>query len=116
MSEMFVFSDRPQRKAPQITISHRYRAELFCTVLDLHLHELNNCFTEANTELLLCMSCLNPRNSFSTFERKKFIRLAELYPCDFSKVDLMALDIQLQNSIVDVLYFAIFGSHFRCYA
>ncbi|KAI8568069.1 hypothetical protein RHMOL_Rhmol02G0168900 [Rhododendron molle] len=49
MSEMFVSSDRPQRKAPQITISHRYRNELFHTVIDLQLMELNNHFTEANT-------------------------------------------------------------------
>ncbi|XP_058222969.1 uncharacterized protein LOC131332690 [Rhododendron vialii] len=102
MSEMFVSSDQPQRKAPQNTISYCYRNELFHTVIDLELMELNNRFTEANTELLLCMSCLNPRNSFFTFDRKKLIRLAELYPCDFSKVDLMALDIQLQNYIVDV--------------
>ena len=30
------------------------------------------------------------------------VRLAELYPSDFSKMDLMALDIQLQNFIVDM--------------
>ena len=102
MDDMFISSDRPQRKAPQITIGHRYRVELFCTVLDQQLQELNNRFTEANTVLLLCMSCLNPTNSFSSFDKEKLIRLAELYPHDFSEVDLRALDIQLQNYIVDM--------------
>ena len=48
------------------------------------------------------MSCLNPTNSFSSFDKEKLIRLAELYPHDFSEVDLRALDIQLQNYIVDM--------------
>ena len=68
----------------------------------MQLQELNNRFSEANTELLLCKACLNPSNLFCAFDKQKLNRLAELYPYDFSKLDLIALDIQLQNYIVDM--------------
>ncbi|KAL7256105.1 hypothetical protein ACSBR1_010104 [Camellia fascicularis] len=68
----------------------------------MQLQELNNRFTEASTELLLCVACLNPNNSFCAFDKQKLIHLAEFYPSDFSAVDLMALDNQLQNYIVDM--------------
>ncbi|KAL7235438.1 hypothetical protein ACSBR1_018852 [Camellia fascicularis] len=68
----------------------------------MQLQELNNRFSEASTELLLCVACLNPNNSFCAFDKQKLIHLAEFYPSDFSAVDLMALDNQLQNYIVDM--------------
>nr|KYP61905.1 hypothetical protein KK1_016419 [Cajanus cajan] len=40
------------------------------------LQELNNHFTEVNTELLLCVACINPRDSFSIFDKEKLIELA----------------------------------------
>ncbi|XP_028095909.1 uncharacterized protein LOC114295815 [Camellia sinensis] len=102
MDEIFVVSGRPRRKALQIANLHHYQVELFYTVLDMQLQELNNRFSEANTELLLCMACLNPSKSFFAFDKHKLIRLAEFYPYDFSATDLMVLDIQLQNYIVDM--------------
>uniref|UniRef100_A0A2N9GIB5 TTF-type domain-containing protein n=1 Tax=Fagus sylvatica TaxID=28930 RepID=A0A2N9GIB5_FAGSY len=102
MDEIFVVGGRLRRQTPQITNLHHFRVELFYTVIDMQLQELNNRFSEANTELLLCMACLNPSNSFCAFDKQKLIRLAELYPYDFSESDLMALDIQLQNYIVDL--------------
>ena len=45
---------------------------------------MENRFPETNTELLLCMDCLNPNNSFANFNAEKLLRLAELYPEDFS--------------------------------
>ena len=55
-----------------------------------------------NTELFLCVACLSPNDSFSAFDKKKLIRLAEFYPSDFSAIDLMILDNQLQNYIIDM--------------
>ena len=49
----------------------------------MQLQELNNRFFEANTDLLLCMACLNPSNSFVAFDNQKLIRLAKFYPSDF---------------------------------
>jgi hypothetical protein len=52
--------------------------------------------------LLLCLACLNPSNLFCAFDKQNLVHLAEFYPYDFSGTDLMALDIQLQNYIVDM--------------
>ncbi|GFP93199.1 transmembrane protein 258 [Phtheirospermum japonicum] len=64
-------------------------------VNDLQLGELNNRFDKVNTELLICMACLNPRDGFSSFDKKKVLQLATLYPSEFSSVGLMALECQL---------------------
>lgn len=63
---------------------------------------MNNRFPEANTELLTCMACLDPRDSFSKFDIGKLIRLAELYPSDFSVEDRSRLHQQLSTFIHNV--------------
>ncbi|KAL8139830.1 hypothetical protein V2J09_005851 [Rumex salicifolius] len=40
-------------------------------LLPFRLLELNSRFDEVNTDLLLCMSCLNPTNAFSAFDKRK---------------------------------------------
>ncbi|KAI8558542.1 hypothetical protein RHMOL_Rhmol04G0102900 [Rhododendron molle] len=102
MDDKFVARGRGRRNASQITNLHHYRVELFDTVLDMQLSELNSRFSEAATELLLCVACLNPCNSFSSFDKKKLIRLAELYPNEFSRVELMVLPNQLDTYIFDM--------------
>ncbi|PIA65581.1 hypothetical protein AQUCO_00100820v1 [Aquilegia coerulea] len=57
---------------------------------------------ETITELLLCMACLDPRDSFVVFDKAKLIRFAEFYAVDFSSIELMALGDQLETYIVDV--------------
>ena len=68
----------------------------------MQLQELNNRFTKVNMELLLYVACLNPNDSFCTFDKQKFVCLAEFYPSVFSKVDLVILGNQLDNYIVDM--------------
>ena len=68
----------------------------------MQLQELNNSFSEANTNLLLCMACLNPSNSFVIFDKEKLIRLTKFYPSDFLGTDILTLDSQLQNYIFDM--------------
>jgi hypothetical protein len=68
MDEIFVTVGRLHRKIPQITNLYYYHIELFYTVIYIQLQELNNHFSEGNTELLLCMVCLNP-------SKKKFVHL-----------------------------------------
>ncbi|KAH7666046.1 Ribonuclease H-like protein [Dioscorea alata] len=65
-------------KVVDVSILHHYRVELFNVVIDRQLQELNNRFTEINTELLLCVACLSPT------------------------VDVMGLDSQLETYIIDV--------------
>ncbi|KAL6516364.1 hypothetical protein OROGR_019669 [Orobanche gracilis] len=51
---------------------------------------------------LLCMACLDSRDSFSAFDVKKLLCLAKHYPSEFSGVVLYEIERQLENFIVDV--------------
>lgn len=102
MDEDFARKGKSRRNAQVITNLHHYRVELFYTIIDKQLQELDDRFNEKNTELLLCMSCLNPSNSFSAFDKAKLIRLAHFYPQDFSPHELEVLDDQLENYIIDM--------------
>jgi hypothetical protein len=105
MDEMFVrraLRGRPQRNPPELTNLHHYQVDLFYSVIDLQLQELNDRFSEVNTELLMCIACLCPQDSFSSFDKKSLIRLAELYPLDYSPVDLVVLHDQLGTYIFDM--------------
>jgi len=68
----------------------------------MQLTELDDCFTETSTKLLLCVTYLNPSDSFSAFNKEKLIRLALFYPSEFSIVDLMVLGDQLDTYIIDL--------------
>ena len=63
---------------------------------------MENRFPETNTELLLCMNCLNPKNSFANFNINKLVRLAELYPEDFTWEEVMILRHQLRTYISNI--------------
>ncbi|KAL6522340.1 hypothetical protein OROHE_016893 [Orobanche hederae] len=102
MDDMFLLPGRSRRKAPRTSNLHYYRVELFYAVIDLQLMELENRFSETTTELLLCMTCLNPSNSFLSFDKSKLIRLAQLYPNDFSEMEIIILDHQLETYILDM--------------
>ncbi|KAK4599601.1 hypothetical protein RGQ29_009588 [Quercus rubra] len=95
-------SGRPQHNTQQNTNLHHFCVELFYTVIDMQLQELNNRFFEVNTDFLLCMACLDPSNSFVAFDKEKLIRLAKFYPFDFLGTDILALNSQLQNYIFDM--------------
>ena len=68
----------------------------------MQLQKLNNCFNEVNSELLLCVSCSSLRNSFSAFNKEKLFEMTEIYQCEFSTIELIALKYQIGNYIVDV--------------
>lgn len=103
MNDKFVAWGRPRRRAEEITNLHQYyRVELFYTVIDMQLQELNNHFTEVNAELLLCLACLNRSNLFSTFDKQKLVPLAQFYLVELSTLDLMALDNQLETYIINM--------------
>ncbi|KAL4583988.1 hypothetical protein LXL04_008576 [Taraxacum kok-saghyz] len=64
-------------------------------------------FTKATSNLLLCMACLNPDNSFSSFNKEKLIKLAKRYPLDFSEIDIRVLENKF-----DVIFKMKSGVHF----
>ncbi|KAL5573452.1 hypothetical protein UlMin_023049 [Ulmus minor] len=102
MENMYCAQGKSRRKAPKLTNMHYYHVDFFNAVIDLQLQELNSRFNEANTELLLCLACLSPNNSFSAFDKRKLIRLAQLYSYDFSTADLRVLENQLQTYVDDL--------------
>ena len=102
MDKIFIVNGRPRRNTQQNTNLHHYCVELFLTVINLQLQKLNNHFSEVNTDLLLCMACLNPSNSFVAFDKENLILLAKFYPSNFLVTDILALGSQLQNYIFDM--------------
>jgi hypothetical protein len=102
MDDPFQSYKKSQRKSERVSNLHNVQVNFFYQVIDLQLQELNNRFIEVNTELLLCVTCLSPRDSFLAFDKEKLNRLAQFYPSEFSRVELLALDSQLKNYYLDV--------------
>ncbi|XP_024460939.2 uncharacterized protein LOC18094528 [Populus trichocarpa] len=102
MDDEYKLRGRSRRKSQGITNLHHFRYELFNNIIDMQLTELDDRFTETSTELLLCVACLNPSDSFSAFNKEKLLRLALFYPSEFSIVDLMVLGDQLDTYIIDL--------------
>ncbi|KAM2558214.1 hypothetical protein TB2_015234 [Malus domestica] len=96
MEEAFILPGRSRRNAPIKTNRHHYRVELFIYVIDEQITELKDRFNEVNTELLICLACLSPKDSFVAFDKPKLLRLAQFYPQDFSDEDRLALEDQLE--------------------
>lgn len=90
------------RNEEEITNRHHYQAELFYVVIDMQVNELENCFSEVGIDLLLCIACLNPNNSFSAFDKMSLLRLARFYESDFSTIDVLALDDELDLYYLDM--------------
>ena len=97
MDDIFEARGR-SRRTQEKTNFHHYQVELFYTVIDIKLQEL----TESNTNLLLCVTCLSPSNSFLAFDKEKLVRLAQFYPKEFSSLELMILFDQLDSFIIDM--------------
>ncbi|XP_010665608.1 uncharacterized protein LOC104882891 [Beta vulgaris subsp. vulgaris] len=87
---------KSKRFFAKVSNLHRFRVEMFLSVIDLQLQELNNRFDEENIELLICMACLNPVNSFVAFDTQKLVRLAEFYPKEFPSNDMTRLRHELE--------------------
>ncbi|KAI5677467.1 hypothetical protein M9H77_08417 [Catharanthus roseus] len=81
------------------TYYHFFRRDIFFEVLDFIVKEMDDRFTESTSELLICISCLDPRDSFVHFDRGQLLRLSEFYPDDFSISDKFELKAQLDTYI-----------------
>ncbi|AES65839.1 general transcription factor-like zinc finger protein, putative [Medicago truncatula] len=57
--------EKSKRNSEKVFNLHYFQVQFFYQVIDRQLEELNNRFSEVNTELLLCVACLSPRDSFS---------------------------------------------------
>ncbi|XP_060195298.1 uncharacterized protein LOC132624551 [Lycium barbarum] len=71
--ESYVNSGRFRRKPADYTFLHHYHVDVFCKIIDWQLQELNDRFDEETTELLYGVACLNPIDSFSSFDIQKIM-------------------------------------------
>ncbi|KAM3219992.1 hypothetical protein P3L10_024523 [Capsicum annuum] len=74
----------------------------FAILLIGNFKNSNDHFGEVTTDLLHGIASLNPVNLFSSFDIKKIMRMAELYPDDFDELNMSILENQLSSYIVDV--------------
>lgn len=99
MDEQIPVRGRSRRDGKTYTNLHYYRVEIFYVALDKICTEMNHRFSEASTEILVCFSCLDPKNSFSKFDVDKLARLTTIYHVDFSSGDRAIISYQLETYI-----------------
>ncbi|KAJ9166997.1 hypothetical protein P3X46_021682 [Hevea brasiliensis] len=80
----------------------RYRSKEMTNLHHYYFQKLNNRFDEVNINLLLCMACLDPKDSFSAFDTGKLIQLIKFYPCENFPIVLIKLESQLKNFVFDM--------------
>ncbi|PIA65570.1 hypothetical protein AQUCO_00100812v1 [Aquilegia coerulea] len=90
------------RRRIDITGKHYYCHELFYEVIAHQAREFDDYFSELATELISCVGCLSPAKSFSAFDKKKLVQLVKFYEVDFSSLDLLVLDDQLDMYYLDM--------------
>ena len=71
---------------------------------------MNHRFSEASTDLLDCIACLDPNNEFSNFDMDKLAHLTDLYPVDFTSTGPTFLSQKLQYFLSDM---RIYGRFFN---
>ncbi|KAL6538265.1 hypothetical protein OROGR_012253 [Orobanche gracilis] len=94
MMEPYI-NPKNRRQKTGITYEHYYSFDCFNVVVDMQIAEFNDRFNEINSELLICMAALDPRDSFGAFDPLQLMRLAELYPDDFGSMERMTLEHEL---------------------
>ncbi|XP_066313466.1 uncharacterized protein [Miscanthus floridulus] len=93
---------RSKRYYVKLINYHRFKVDMFLGVIGRQLKELNDRFDEVNTDMLICMLLINPKDSFASFDKDNLVKLAKFYPKDFSITNLRCLTYQLGNFIADM--------------
>ncbi|CAN1750396.1 Zinc finger MYM-type protein 1 [Linum perenne] len=101
-NDIYVRRGKSKRIRERVTCLHHFRVEVFYTVIDMKLQEINNRFDEVNCQLLLSMVCLNPHDSFVAFDKEKLMHLATFYPNEFPPSLMKFLGYQLNSYICDL--------------
>jgi hypothetical protein len=71
-----------------VTYYHYFKNEILIVLHDQIIVELNNRFAERSTQLLRCIACLDPRNSFANYYEDRLVDLANMYAADFSTYEV----------------------------
>ncbi|CAN1169885.1 Zinc finger MYM-type protein 1 [Linum perenne] len=102
INDIYVRRGKSKRINERVTCLHHFQAEVFYTVIDMQLQEINNRFDEVNCQLLLSMACLSPRDSFKAFDKDKLMQLATFYPNEFPPNAMKFLGHHLNSYICDL--------------
>ncbi|XP_074306005.1 uncharacterized protein LOC141641233 [Silene latifolia] len=92
MNDFYAPPRRSRRFLGKVINRHRYRLDMFMSVIYKQHQELESRFDEKSTELLKCMACLSPTNLFAYFNKKKL----------FSGVEKIGLGFQPDLFIKDL--------------
>jgi hypothetical protein len=86
-----------------ITMEYHYHFDIFNTIIDFQLQELDNRFGEKAMKLLTLSSALNPKDAYKSFKIDDICIIAEkYYPLDFSEQEKINLRYQLRYFEFDV--------------
>jgi hypothetical protein len=69
------------RGAKLVSYYHHFHNGISIVVIDQVLLKFNNRFPERSTQLLGCIACLDPRDSFANFILEKLIELSKFLWC-----------------------------------
>ncbi|XP_058733899.1 uncharacterized protein LOC131605573 [Vicia villosa] len=93
---------RSRLEENQVTIEHYFRVEIFFTIINKQLQELNNRFSEQVIDLLTLSCALSPKVNNKTFNFDTICPLVEkYYPMDFNEQERISLQFQLRHFIID---------------
>ncbi|XP_059627102.1 uncharacterized protein LOC132269892 [Cornus florida] len=96
-------TSRHYQQQNNIIVEHHYHFDIFNSIIDLQLMELDHRFNNEVVELLTLDSALDPSDSFKSFNVENIYNLAEkFYHWDFTHQDLKVLKIQLMHYQLDV--------------
>ncbi|KAM3233950.1 hypothetical protein P3L10_019309 [Capsicum annuum] len=85
-----------------LNVSLQKKEQDIANAMILRLQELNDRFNEVTRDFLNGVSCLNPIDTFYSFDIKKILVMAKLYPDYFDEFNMRVLENQLVNYIIDV--------------
>ncbi|XP_057418187.1 uncharacterized protein LOC130712367 [Lotus japonicus] len=104
MSSSFSDIIRSRRQKDFVTVEHHYHVDVFNSVIDYQLKELNSRFSEQTTELLTLSTTLDPKDAFKSFNVGDICCLVKkFYSCDFFDQEKILLEYELQHYDFDVL-------------
>ncbi|XP_019460090.1 PREDICTED: zinc finger MYM-type protein 1-like [Lupinus angustifolius] len=98
---------RAHHQRDHITFEHHYRVNIFLTIIDKQLQELNRRFSEQTMELLTLSTSLDPKDVYKIFNIDNIcILVQKFYPMDFNEHEKVNLRYQLQHIILDAVSYS----------
>ncbi|CAM8972966.1 unnamed protein product [Rhodiola kirilowii] len=89
---------RVSHQQNRVMVEHYYRVDIFYTVIDSQLQELENRFNDDSVELIILSSALDPKELRTTLRVDDICKLVEkFYPLDFDEDDRTSLRMELQH-------------------